>query len=208
MTIYLDHAATTTIRPVALEALDDAYARFDRNASGLHAEAREAKNALEDARERAASLLGTERPHDIIFTGSGTESDNLAVIGASLASEGKVIAVSAIEHKAVLKAAESLTRFGYTVDTIPARNPNWLSSRSWRRTTRSGPSNPFVRSPRQHVSRIRVSLSTRMPSRHSTHTKSHSKRPGPISSLSLRTSSVARKVLDFLLWHQVFPSNR
>lgn len=119
MTIYLDHAATTTIRPVALEALDDAYARFDRNASGLHAEAREAKNALEDARERAASLLGTERPHDIIFTGSGTESDNLAVIGASLASEGKVIAVSAIEHKAVLKAAESLTRFGYTVDTIP-----------------------------------------------------------------------------------------
>lgn len=119
MTMYLDHAATTTIRPVALEALEDAYVRFDRNASGLHTEARRAKNALEEARERAASLLGTESPHDIIFTGSGTEADNLGVIGAALGSDRKAVAVSAIEHKAVLNAAQSLTRFGYTLDTIP-----------------------------------------------------------------------------------------
>ncbi|GMQ93630.1 MAG: cysteine desulfurase family protein [Acidimicrobiia bacterium] len=119
MTIYLDHAATTTIRPVALEALDDAIARFDRNASGQHAESRLAKNALEEAREQAATLLGTERPHDIVFTGSGTESDNLAIIGASLGAEGKAIAVSEVEHKAVLKAAFSLERFGYTVERIP-----------------------------------------------------------------------------------------
>ncbi len=119
MTIYLDHAATTTIRPVALEALEDAYVRFDRNASGLHTEARRAKNALEEARERAASLLGTESPHDIIFTGSGTEADNLGVIGAALGSDRRAVAVSAIEHKAVLNAAQSLTRFGYTLDTIP-----------------------------------------------------------------------------------------
>jgi cysteine desulfurase len=119
MTIYLDHAATTTIRPVALEALEDAYVRFDRNASGLHTEARKAKNALEEARERAASLLGTERPHDIVFTGSGTEADNLGVIGATLGSDQKAIAVSTIEHKAVLNAAQSLTRFGYSVETIP-----------------------------------------------------------------------------------------
>ncbi len=119
MTIYLDHAATTTIRPVALEALHDAYERFDRNASGQHTESRNAKNALEEAREQAAALLGTSRPHGIIFTGSGTEADNLAVIGAALASDSEAVAVSAIEHKAVVKAAFSLRRFGYTVDTIP-----------------------------------------------------------------------------------------
>lgn len=119
MTIYLDHAATTTIRPVALEALEDAMARFDRNASGQHAESRLAKNALEEARERAATLLGTEGPHDIIFTGSGTEADNLAVIGVALGAEGRTVAVSGMEHKAVLKAAFSLERFGYTVETIP-----------------------------------------------------------------------------------------
>ncbi|MEN8041884.1 MAG: aminotransferase class V-fold PLP-dependent enzyme, partial [Actinomycetota bacterium] len=120
MTLYLDHAATTTIRPEARAAFEDAYDRFDANASGQHAQARRAKNALEDARERASEMLGTASPHDIVFTGSGTESDNLAVVGASLASESTRIAVSAIEHKAVLLAASSLVRFGYSVDTIPA----------------------------------------------------------------------------------------
>lgn len=119
MTIYLDHAATTSIRPEALEALDEAYRLYDRNASGLHSEARRAKNALEEARERAAFLLGTERPHDIVFTGSGTESDNLAVIGASLASDRRAVVVSSFEHPAVMEAARSLERFGFAVDELP-----------------------------------------------------------------------------------------
>lgn len=119
MSMYIDHAATTTIRPESLAAMDDAYERFDRNASGLHEAARAAKNALEDARERAAELLDADSPHDIIFTGSGTEADNQAIIGAALAADGTTIAVSAIEHKAVLKAARSLERFGYSVETIP-----------------------------------------------------------------------------------------
>jgi cysteine desulfurase len=116
--MYLDHAASTTIRPEALAALDEAYQRFDRNASGLHEESRRAKNALEDARERAAVLVGA-RPSDVIFTGSGTEADNLAVIGAALASGRNRIVVSSIEHDAVLRAAYSLERFGFRVDELP-----------------------------------------------------------------------------------------
>lgn len=116
--MYLDHAASTTIRPEALAALDEAYDRFDRNASGLHEESRRAKNALEEARERAAVLIGA-RTSDVIFTGSGTEADNLAVIGAALASGRNRIVVSPIEHDAVLRAAYSLERFGFTVDELP-----------------------------------------------------------------------------------------
>lgn len=117
--MYLDHAASTTIRPEALEALEDAYKRFDRNASGLHSDARLAKNALEEAREHAAAMLGAASPQEIVFTGSGTESDNLAVIGAALASSGKTVLVSPIEHKAVLKSAQSLEQFGYQISLLP-----------------------------------------------------------------------------------------
>lgn len=117
--LYLDHAATTTMRPEALEALDEAHHRFNANASGQHSDARAAKNALEDARERAAGLLGMDQPHGIVFTGSGTEADNLAVIGASLASQRRTVAFSGIEHKAVLNAAGSLKRFGYVLHVLP-----------------------------------------------------------------------------------------
>lgn len=112
---YLDHAATTTMRPEAIEAVTAAWTSSFGNASGTHAVARRAKNALEDARERAAALLGTERPHDIVFTSGGTESDNLAVSGAAGSSGRRRIVVSAIEHKAVGSAARALERHGYTV---------------------------------------------------------------------------------------------
>ncbi len=125
MTLYLDHAATTTIRPEALAALNDGLGRFDRNASGLHAEARRAKNALEESRERAAGLLGVDSPHDIIFTASGTESDNLAVMGVALASGRDSVVVSSIEHKAVLEGAYALERFGFRVAELPV-TPNGI----------------------------------------------------------------------------------
>jgi cysteine desulfurase len=119
MMMYLDHVASTTIRPEAIAALDDAYERLDRNASGLHEESRRAKNALEESRERAAVLVGA-RPSDVIFTGSGTEADNLAVIGTALASGRSAIVVSSIEHDAVLRAAHSLERFGFSTTELPA----------------------------------------------------------------------------------------
>jgi cysteine desulfurase len=117
--LYLDHAATTTIRPEALAALNDGYMRLDRNASGLHEDSRRAKNALEEARERAAELIGVDNPQGIVFTGSGTEADNLAVMGGALASSRDTVVVSSIEHKAVLNTARALKRFGFLVREIP-----------------------------------------------------------------------------------------
>lgn len=117
-TMYLDHAATTTLRPEALTALEGAMQRANGNASGTHAVARQAKNALEEARERAAALLGGGRPHDIVFTSGGTEADNLAVVGAALASGRDGVVVSAIEHKAVLEPARALLRFGFDITEV------------------------------------------------------------------------------------------
>jgi cysteine desulfurase len=124
--MYLDHVASTTIRPEAIAALEDAYERLDRNASGLHEESRRAKNALEESRERAAALVGA-RTSDVIFTGSGTEADNLAVIGVALASGRNSIVISSIEHDAVLKAAHSLERFGFSTTELPAASDGVIS---------------------------------------------------------------------------------
>lgn len=118
MAIYLDHAATTPLREEAAEAR----ARVERsafgNASSLHGWGRAARSALEEARERLAGVLGANR-REIVFTGSGTEADNLAVLGrwraVAMGTEGNVgagssrhapgVVCSAVEHKAVLGAA-------------------------------------------------------------------------------------------------------
>ncbi len=115
---YLDHAATTVLRPCVQDAMGRAYANANANASGLHQPARNAKNALEEAREEAAEMLGASRPLDVVFTAGGTEADNLAVSGVALASHRRTVVVSAIEHEAVLHAATSLARFGYTTRTV------------------------------------------------------------------------------------------
>lgn len=112
--IYLDHAATTPLRPAALAALERSFSSGYGNAAGHHGAARRAKNALEEAREQVADLIGAERPHDIVFTSGGTESDNLAVVGSAMASDRRGIVVSSVEHKAVLESAASLGRFGYS----------------------------------------------------------------------------------------------
>ncbi|MET7392540.1 cysteine desulfurase family protein [Dactylosporangium sp. NPDC005572] len=104
---YLDHAATTPMLPEALDAYV-ATAREVGNASSLHAPGRHARRHVEESRERIAAALAA-RPSEVIFTGGGTESDNLAVKGIYWARRGadatrtKVVA-SAVEHHAVLDA--------------------------------------------------------------------------------------------------------
>ncbi len=103
--IYLDHAATTPIRPEVREAiLPFLDARFG-NPSSVHGFGRDARAALEEARERVAAALGARR-REIVFTSGGTEADNLAVLGAWRKSggPGRALACSAVEHKAVLAA--------------------------------------------------------------------------------------------------------
>lgn len=110
MPAYLDHAATT---PMWLEAVDAMLPYFsDRfgNASGSHAVSREAKKALEEARDVVAECLGAA-PGEIVFTGGGTEADNLAILGRHSA-RGGVVVCSAIEHHAVLHAADATAAAG------------------------------------------------------------------------------------------------
>ena len=91
------------------------------NPSGGHASARAAKAAVEEARERVAAAMGA-RPHEVVFTGSGTEADNLAVKGAARASRragtGDGVVITAIEHKAVLASADRLRTEGFRVSRV------------------------------------------------------------------------------------------
>lgn len=116
--LYVDHAATTPMRPEVAEAMRPYEGDMFGNPSGVHGIARRAKDALEEARERVAQLLGCE-PLEVVFTGGGTESDNLAVKGAALASgrRGGVVTV-ATEHEAVLQSAEFLSRLGCPVTIV------------------------------------------------------------------------------------------
>jgi len=115
--LYLDHAATTPLRPEARDAMVPFLEETFGNPSGAHAVSRQAKGALEDARERAAELLGAAHPLDVVFTGGGTESDNLGVAGPVLVSTGGVV-TSAVEHEAVLETAAFLGRLGRTVKVV------------------------------------------------------------------------------------------
>jgi len=116
--IYLDHAATTPMRPEVWEAMAPYAGDRFGNPSGVHGVSRAAKNALEDARELIAELLGAG-PMEIVFTSGGTESDNLAIKGAVLnTSERRGLVTSAIEHEAVLETADFLKRLGMPVTIV------------------------------------------------------------------------------------------
>ncbi len=106
MTHYLDHAASTPMRPVAVEAMTALLTDGLGNPSGAHRLARRANQVIDDAREQMADAMGAE-PGEIVFTGGGTEADNLAVLGALEAVPG-VPVCSAIEHHAVIEPIEHL----------------------------------------------------------------------------------------------------
>lgn len=103
---YLDWAASTPMRPAAVEAMLPFLADRFGNSSGSHAMAREARKALDGARETVAACLGA-RPGEIVFTGGGTEADNLAIAGAHAVRPGPAVC-SAVEHHAVLHTCEAL----------------------------------------------------------------------------------------------------
>ena len=113
---YLDHAATTPVRPEVLEAMlpylkEEAFG----NPSSAHRVGRAARAGVEQAKRAVAQAVGAE-PNQVIFTSGGTEADNLAVIGAALAARDRGgpfrVAVAATEHKAVLAAAHAVAHLG------------------------------------------------------------------------------------------------
>jgi cysteine desulfurase len=117
--IYMDHAATTYVKPEVLEAMMPYFSDKFGNGSSIHSEGREAKKALEAARQSLAKALGA-KPTEIYFTSGGSESDNWAIKGAAFArmDKGKHIVISAIEHHAVLDACHYLKKFGFEITEL------------------------------------------------------------------------------------------
>ena len=118
--IYLDHAATTPMRPEVLDAMMPYFAADFGNPSSIYTIGQEARKAVDDARERIARIMGA-RMSEIVFTSGGTESDNAALKGVAFAlkSIGNHIITTAIEHHAVLHTCYQLEQFGFDVTYLP-----------------------------------------------------------------------------------------
>ena len=118
--VYLDHIAATPLHPQVLEAMLHHLKENFGNPQSLHSVGQEALKAVEEAREKVAQLIHAQAS-EIFFTSSGSESNNFAVKGLSLArqSQGTHIILSAIEHQSVLHSAKSLEKFGFTVSLVP-----------------------------------------------------------------------------------------
>ena len=110
--IYLDYNATTPLCEPARRAILPFLEEKFGNPSSIHAAGREARAAIDDARDRLANLLGA-KPHELIFTSGGTEANNLAILGLarSRAARGKHLISAKTEHHAVLNAVEHLEKF-------------------------------------------------------------------------------------------------
>src|SRR5438445_4296025 len=126
--VYLDHAATTPVREEVFEAMKPFYGPRFGNPSSTHRWGRDARAALDEARERVGRCLGA-RPDEICFTSGGTEADNLAILGAwrALKAKGrKAVVTTPIEHKAILGAVHQAAHEGaeerflvMTADGVP-----------------------------------------------------------------------------------------
>ncbi len=118
--VYLDHAATTPLVPEVREAMMPYLEEAFGNPSALHDWGDTAREALEVARAQVAQLIGADA-EEIIFTGSGTESNNFAVKGLALAQQakGKHVILSAIEHFSVLYSARTLEKWGFELSLVP-----------------------------------------------------------------------------------------
>ena len=117
--IYLDHAATTKPRPEVVEAMLPLLTDNYGNPSSIYSLGREAKRAVEEAREQVAAVLGA-KPEEIYFTSGGSEADNLALQGVAWANErkGKHIITSSIEHHAVYDTCKFLQKRGFEITFV------------------------------------------------------------------------------------------
>ncbi len=118
--IYMDHSATTPVDPAVVEAMLPYFSEKFGNPSSLYTIGRQARRAIEESRQKVADLIGAKK-EEIIFTGSGTESDNLAIKGIAYKNrkKGDHIITSSIEHHAVLHTCKYLETQGFKVTYIP-----------------------------------------------------------------------------------------
>jgi cysteine desulfurase len=126
--IYLDYAATTPLDPRVLEAMMPYMTEHFGNPNSIHSFGREARRAIDEAREKIAQLLNCQ-PSEIVFTSGGTESDNLALRGVAEAyrHKGNHIVTTAIEHHAVLRTCKALEDMGFFVTYLPVDEHGLIS---------------------------------------------------------------------------------
>ncbi len=139
--VYVDYAATTPLDPRVLEAMKPYFTVVYGNASSINTFGLEAKRALEDARKAVAGLMDAE-PRELIFTGSATEANNLALKGFAF-KEGKEkthIAISTIEHDCVLNSAKWLEKQGFKVTYLPVDKHGLLNLGKLENALRKGAS--------------------------------------------------------------------
>lgn len=131
--VYLDHSATTPVDPEAVKEMLPFFTERFGNASSLHGFGREAKSAIEIARNQVAQLIGAS-PDEIIFTAGGTESDNIAIKGAALKNKakGNHVITTRIEHPAVLQTFRWLEKQGFAATYLPVQNDGLVSLDAFR----------------------------------------------------------------------------
>ena len=118
--IYMDHNATTPLAPEALDAMLPYLTWNYGNASSIHEFGIQGRYGIEKARMQVARLIGAAAPEDVVFTGCGSESDNIAIrcVG-HLFPERRHIITTAVEHKAILEACHEMEALGYEVTYLP-----------------------------------------------------------------------------------------
>ncbi len=121
--IYLDHSATTPVDPKVFDAMIPYYNDIFGNPSSVHAKGREARKALEKARDQVADLINA-KAGEIFFTSGGTEADNQAIVSYMLSNthKGKHLITSAVEHHAVLDTSEFLRKNGFDITVLPVNS--------------------------------------------------------------------------------------
>lgn len=133
--IYLDHNASTPVHPDVLAAMLPYFSERFGNASSIHGFGREARDAVETAREEIAGFLGVT-PEEMVFTSGGTESDNLAIKGVAHAHGKGHIVTSQVEHHAVLRTCQALEQGGYAVTYLPVDGDGLVDPDDVRRAIR------------------------------------------------------------------------
>lgn len=126
--VYLDHSATTAVDERVLEAMLPFFRGSFGNPNSLHAWGREVRKAVDEAREKVAALIGAQ-PQEVLFTGGGSEADNLAVKGTAWArrDRGRHLITSAVEHHAVLDTMKWLGKNGFEVTVLPVDREGFVS---------------------------------------------------------------------------------
>ena len=126
--VYADNAATTPVSKIVLNAMLPYLTEHYGNASSLYSIGRESRKAIMEAREKVASLINAT-PAEVIFTGSGTEADNMALKGImhSQKAKGRHLIISTIEHHAILHAAKALEKEGFEVTYLPVDHVGLIS---------------------------------------------------------------------------------